>query len=233
VLPIDRLVRGTGAIPACETNFGAQLIDIRVGKRQSPLIGDAPWSTRQDTLFSALVIDSDPWLREAIAARLTQMGVGTVHEAATTAAARARTQTTDPYDLTILGLDPGDSSGIELVTELRSRGWRRIIVLASPDDPCTVPLTFQAGAQACLLKPTSLMSESFRPIPDSHARDLSAREVEVLQLVAAGHSNKEIGKKLNLSSLTIRSHLSRIGRKLGTGDRVRMVTLALRARIIR
>jgi DNA-binding NarL/FixJ family response regulator len=184
-------------------------------------------------LFSALVIDSDPWLREAIAARLTQLGVDTVHEAATVAAARARTQTTDPYDLTIIGLDPGDSSGIELVADLRGRGWRRIVVLASPDDPHTVPSSFQAGAQACLLKPASLVSESFRPVPDRDARELSAREVEVLQLVAAGHSNKEIGQKLSLSALTIRSHLSRIGRKLGTGDRVRMITLAMRARIIR
>ena len=59
------------------------------------------------------------------------------------------------------------------------------------------------------------------------------REVEVLQLVADGRSNKEIGEALNLSALTVKSHLSRIGRKLGTGDRAQMVALAMRAGVIR
>ena len=64
-------------------------------------------------------------------------------------------------------------------------------------------------------------------------RQLSAREVEVLQLVADGQSYKEIGEALSLSALTVKSHLSRIGRKLGTGDRAQMVALAMRAGVIR
>ena len=65
------------------------------------------------------------------------------------------------------------------------------------------------------------------------SEQLSAREVEVLQLVADGQSNKEIGEALSLSALTVKSHLSRIGRKLGTGDRAQMVALAMRAGVIR
>lgn len=61
---------------------------------------------------------------------------------------------------------------------------------------------------------------------------LSTREIEVLQLVAAGHSNKEIGQQLKLFALTVRSHLSRIGRKMDTGDQAQMVALAMRAGII-
>ena len=68
---------------------------------------------------------------------------------------------------------------------------------------------------------------------DVPPRELSAREVEVLQLVADGQSNKEIGEALSLSALTVKSHLSRIGRKLGTGDRAQMVALAMRAGVIR
>jgi len=68
---------------------------------------------------------------------------------------------------------------------------------------------------------------------DNTPRELSAREVEVLQLVADGQSNKEIGEELSLSALTVKSHLSRIGRKLGTGDRAQMVALAMRAGVIR
>ena len=68
---------------------------------------------------------------------------------------------------------------------------------------------------------------------DNTPRELSAREIEVLQLVADGQSNKEIGEALNLSALTVKSHLSRIGRKVATGDRAQMVALAIRAGVIR
>ena len=61
---------------------------------------------------------------------------------------------------------------------------------------------------------------------------LSAREIEVLQLVAGGRSNRDIGAELHLSALTVKSHLARIARKLGTGDRAEMVAVALRAGVI-
>ena len=59
--------------------------------------------------------------------------------------------------------------------------------------------------------------------------NLSAREIQVLQLVADGKSNKDIGDELGLSALTVKSHLARIARKLGTGDRAEMVATALRS----
>ncbi|TVT47647.1 response regulator transcription factor [Amycolatopsis cynarae] len=212
----------------------------------------------REELFSVLVVDDHPLLREAIAARLAQMGAGTVHEAASVAEARARATATGPCDLAILDLGLPDGSGIELVTELRSQGWPRIVVLAASDDPYAVRSAFQAGAQAYLLKSASPMvvtdgvrrvleggvyaDPSVAPVlatgtrvpgTDNTPRELSAREVEVLQLVADGQSNKEIGEELSLSALTVKSHLSRIGRKLGTGDRAQMVALAMRAGVIR
>ena len=62
--------------------------------------------------------------------------------------------------------------------------------------------------------------------------ELSARELEVLQGVADGRSNGDIAAALQLSPLTVKSHLARIGRKLGTGDRAHAVLLALRAGVI-
>jgi len=62
---------------------------------------------------------------------------------------------------------------------------------------------------------------------------LSAREIEVLQLVAAGYSNGQVGQELGLSPLTIKAHLARIGRRLGSGDRAHLVALAMRTEIIR
>ncbi len=212
----------------------------------------------REEMFTVLVVDDHPLLREAIGARLASMGAGTVHEAASVAEARARARASGPCDLAILDLGLPDGSGLELVGELRSQGWPRVVVLASSDDPHAVRAAFQSGAQAYLLKSASsnvvtdgvrrvldgglyadpnvapaLASGTRVPGTDNTPRELSAREVEVLQLVADGQSNKEIGEKLRLSALTVKSHLSRIGRKLGTGDRAQMVALAMRAGVIR
>ena len=61
---------------------------------------------------------------------------------------------------------------------------------------------------------------------------LSAREIEVLQLVAKGASNKEIGKSLHISTATVKTHLIHIYGKLGVDDRTAAVTTALEKGII-
>jgi DNA-binding NarL/FixJ family response regulator len=212
----------------------------------------------REEMFSVLVVDDHPLLREAIAQRLSSMGAGTVHEAASISEARTRALASGPCDLAILDLGLPDGSGLDLIAELRAQGWNRIVVLAASDDPSAVRAAFQAGAQAYLLKSASpgIVTDGVRrvlegglyadpsvapllaagtrvPATDNTPRELSAREVEVLQLVADGRSNKEIGEALSLSALTVKSHLSRIGRKLGTGDRAQMVALAMRAGVIR
>lgn len=62
---------------------------------------------------------------------------------------------------------------------------------------------------------------------------LTAREVGVLRLVADGRSNREVGEELALSALTVKSHLARISRKIGTGDRAEMVAFAIRHELLR
>ncbi|NYH76813.1 DNA-binding NarL/FixJ family response regulator [Actinopolyspora biskrensis] len=109
----------------------------------------------REELFTVLVVDDHPLLREAISSRLLQMGAGTVHEAASMAEAKARALATGPCDLAVLDLGLPDGTGVDLVTELRTQGWPRIVVLASSDDPYAVRAAFQAGAQAYLLKSAS------------------------------------------------------------------------------
>jgi DNA-binding NarL/FixJ family response regulator len=213
----------------------------------------------RDELFSVLLVADHAALREAISARLAHLGAGTVHEARSATEARASAGASGPCDLAILDVGLPDRSGVELIAELRRLGWPRIVVLADPDDSHGVREAFRAGAQAYLLKSDSpvafLDGLSYVPEVTTDApgtfggpplgarprvadtentpRDLSAREVEVLQRVADGSSNKEIGQALGLSALTVKSHLSRIGRKLATGDRAQMVALAMRAGAIR
>jgi DNA-binding NarL/FixJ family response regulator len=61
---------------------------------------------------------------------------------------------------------------------------------------------------------------------------LSSREVEVLQLVAEGASNREIANSLYISQATVKSHLIHIFDKLGVSDRTAAVTVALRRGIL-
>lgn len=208
--------------------------------------------------MAVAVVEDDAACREGLA-----LAIGSAPDmrlawvAATHAQALARLPGA-PLDVLLVDLGLPDGSGLDLVTELRSLGWNRLVVLASSDDPYAVRSAFQAGAQAYLLKSASaaivtdgvkrvldggvyadptvapLLATGTRvPGTDNTPRELSAREVEVLQLVADGQSNKEIGEALSLSALTVKSHLSRIGRKLGTGDRAQMVALAMRAGVIR
>ena len=61
---------------------------------------------------------------------------------------------------------------------------------------------------------------------------LTAREIEVLQLLAFGHSNRDIAARLDISAETVKTHLEHIFRKLGTSDRTAAVAEALRRRVI-
>jgi DNA-binding NarL/FixJ family response regulator len=62
--------------------------------------------------------------------------------------------------------------------------------------------------------------------PPAGMQELTGREREVLALVAAGLNNAEIAGELQLSPLTVKTHISRILGKLGARDRVQLVVLA-------
>jgi len=211
-----------------------------------------------DPGFTAMVVDDHPLMRESMVQRLRQMGAREVVEAATIGEARARAHGSGPRELCVLDLGLPDGSGLDLLADLRTAGWTRLVVLSASDDPYAVRAAFVAGAQGYLLKtasPTvvsdgvrrvlqggvyadpsvaSLLAAGLRSSPvDNGVSELSGREVEVLRLVSDGQSNKQIGEHLGLSALTVKSHLARIARKLGTGDRAEMVALAMRAGVIR
>lgn len=62
---------------------------------------------------------------------------------------------------------------------------------------------------------------------------LGNRELQILQLVAEGQSNAAIGAVLHISPMTVKSHLVRIGRKLGHGTKAGMVGVAFRRGVLR
>jgi DNA-binding NarL/FixJ family response regulator len=180
--------------------------------------------------FTAAVVSPNPHLRETLARTLRALGAAEV-EAMSHAGQARRLGRGRPGAVVVAEATLPDGSGIGVVQELRALGWSRSVVLSTSSDPFAVRAAVAAGVRCYVV--TSRQAA----VPDPQARatldQLSAREVEVLQLVADGRSNKDVGEALGLSALTVKSHLARIARKLGTGDRAEMVAMALRGELIR
>ncbi len=191
--------------------------------------------------FSALVAVNDAALRQDVVRGLNALGASDVLEAASIAEARARTRSGPVRDLLIVEIGLPDGSGVALLGELRALGWQRGIVLAADGDPFSVRAALAAGVRAFVVshgpsRASGAAGAVRGPIRGSQGAGvdgLSGREIEVLALVASGRSNRDIGTELHLSALTVKSHLARIARKMGTGDRAEMVAVALRAGVIK
>jgi two-component system NarL family response regulator len=155
-------------------------------------------------------------------------------------------------DITLLDLRMPGMSGPEILTALRQRDPNAtVIVLTSYDADEDVYRAIQAGARGYLLKgtlPDGVLEAAIRKVhagqrllaPEAAARladrmtspSLTPREVAVLQLVAQGKSNKEIGTSLSLAEGTVKTHLKRIYEKLGVGDRTEAALLAVQRGIV-
>jgi two-component system NarL family response regulator len=155
-------------------------------------------------------------------------------------------------DITLLDLRMPGMSGPETLTALRkSDPAATVIVLTSYDADEDVFRAVQAGARGYLLKgtlPDGVLEAAIRTVhagqrliaPEAAARlaermtspALTPREVAVLELVAKGKSNKEIGADLSLAEGTVKTHLKRIYEKLGVDDRTGAALVAVQRGIV-
>lgn len=175
-----------------------------------------------------MVVVANPGLREAVAHTLRALGARHVLEVSSVAEARQRASA-GIADLCVAEAGLPDGSGIALIRELRAAGWARGMVLTTSDDPYSVRAAISAGVRSYLVSAAATAPTRTPGERGDGVDSLSAREIQVLQLVAEGKSNKDIGEELGLSALTVKSHLARIARKLGTGDRAEMVATAMRS----
>ncbi len=136
-----------------------------------------------------------------------------------------------------------DESTPGAVAALREAGWDHVVVLGGERRPAAVAEALAGGARGYLVAPPSRSVDGVaqagpaaQPVPvndvTGRERTLSPREIQVLALAADGLSNPEIALRLGLSALTVKSHLSRMTRRLGARDRAHLVLLALRAGVI-
>ena len=184
--------------------------------------------------LAALIVSPESEHRQAWIGSLRKVGIGRVLEARGTNDAVQRGRSATEHGVCIVEASPQDGSTLQAIRELRRQGWLRLVLVSSRADESTVRLAMAAKVRSFVAQINSHPRPSQVAHPDAPARvpELSNREIEVVQHVANGHTNREIGEKLSLSALTVKSHLSRVGRKLGTGDRAQMVAICYRAGII-
>jgi DNA-binding NarL/FixJ family response regulator len=206
---------------------------------------------RNSRLIRILAADDHALLRNGIAGLVNdEPDMKMVAEAATGVEAIKQFKHYHP-DITLMDLQMPEMSGIEAIIEIRSEfPEARIIVLTTYTGDIQVARALKAGVRGYLLKARvnrdlvdvirAVYSGQRRIPPEIAAElaehtgeeDLSARELEVLGLIARGNANKEIAARLAITEETVKSHVRRILDKLRANDRTHAVTIALKRGII-
>jgi DNA-binding NarL/FixJ family response regulator len=179
----------------------------------------------------ALVISPDPLRRSQLVALTQARGCRPVVECETAGAALGQAKVEAPSDVCVIDGVTRDMPILTFVRDIRSLGWQHVTLVTCRHDAVGVRAALAAGVRTYVVMPTLRNRPAATRMP-GRGVELSGREVEVLTAVAEGLSNKQVGDRLGLSGLTVKSHLARIARKLGTGDRAEMVAIAMRSGVI-
>jgi two-component system NarL family response regulator len=197
-----------------------------------------------------LIADDHPVVREGLAALINhRAGMTVVAEVSNGREAVAAFLEHHP-DVTLMDLRMPEMDGADAIVAIRKEApSARVIVLTTYDDD-DIQRSLRAGAKAYILKDARdellacirTVYEGGTLIPPDIASKLAAsigspsltdREIEVLQLVRDGKSNKEIATALFITEGTVKSHMHAVIGKLDAQDRTQAVTIALRRGILR
>jgi DNA-binding NarL/FixJ family response regulator len=202
-------------------------------------------------LIRILAVDDHPLLRSGIATLVNaELDMKLVGEASNGQEAIEQFRLHRP-DVTLMDLQMPDFNGVDAIERIRREfDDARIIVLTTYTGDVQVLRALKAGAQAYILKGHvhRELLEAIRAVhagqkripPEiaadlaEHAADdaLTAREIDVLRLIAAGNANKNIADQLAIGEATVKTHVTNILSKLGANDRVHAVTIGLKRGII-
>jgi len=198
-----------------------------------------------------LCVDDHPLLREAITTLINSQPDMLLMAAAPNGQEAIQQFRKHRPDITLMDLRLPDMSGTDALVAIRGEfPEARIVMLTTFEGDAEIHRALKAGARAYLLKsmPPSELVEVIRQVyagkkpisPQVAARlaehfsddALSEREVEVLQQVAGGNRNREIGERLFIAEETVKVHIKHIMDKLGAKDRTEAVAIAVRRGII-
>ena len=202
-----------------------------------------------------LISDDHPVVRAGLGGMLSgEEGFEVVGEATNGSEAVALTNRLSP-DVVLMDLRMPEMDGVEAISRIKEQHPEtQVLVLTTYESDADILRALEKGATGYMLKdaPREDLFEAIRataegksPLaPDVASRLvqrvrepvdelLSTREIEILELVAGGASNKEIAKQLWISDTTVKSHVLHIFNKLEVTDRTAAVTVALRRGIIR
>jgi DNA-binding NarL/FixJ family response regulator len=200
-----------------------------------------------------LIVDDHPAIRKGLAATLEpEPDMEVVGSAATRQRAVLMWEETRP-DITLMDLAlEGEDGGVEAIRQIRKDfPSAKFIVFSAMTGDEDVFQALRSGATTFLTKgtPDEVLVQTIRdvhaggrPIPPEIARkladrltqsSLTAREVEVLTLVAKGCRNKEVATALFISEETVQGHMKHILSKLGVNDRTGAAIVAVQRGIIR
>lgn len=205
----------------------------------------------RNTPIRILIVDDHPVVLAGLTSMLgTQVGIEVTGSASSGEEAMEMLRV-DPADLLLLDLRMPGMNGIDTLNALkRAKSSVRVIILSSFETDEDIYRAVQSGAQGYLLKdaPQSDMLDAIRAV---HAgkryfprhiaarlaermmrTNLTAREIEVLQMLARGLTNKQIGCALDISDHTVRNHVNSIIEKLEVSDRTEAATTAIYRGII-
>ncbi|MER6916140.1 response regulator transcription factor [Streptomyces sp. NPDC000594] len=203
-----------------------------------------------DRTITLLIVDDHPVVRDGLRGMFaSDPGFEVLGEAAGGVEGVELARSLDP-DVVLMDLRMPAGGGVQAIAELTRRGARaKVLVLTTYDtDSDTIP-AIEAGATGYLLKdaPRDELFTAVRAAADGRtvlspavasrlvhavrnpvgpaADVLSAREREVLELVAKGTSNREIARELFISEATVKTHLTHVYGKLGVRDRAAAVAV--------
>ena len=186
-------------------------------------------------------------MREGIGALIgSQSDMRLVGEAATGQDAIDIFAKHDPH-VTLMDLSLPDMNGVEVITAIRKANPRaRFVVLTTFKGDVQALRALKAGASGYLLKSAlrkdlldtiRIVHQGGKTVPadisieiatHAAAEALSPREIQVLQWIAEGCSNKSVAARLSISEDTVKNHVRTILAKLGANDRTHAVTIAVR-----
>ncbi|MEU3648127.1 response regulator transcription factor [Lentzea sp. NPDC034063] len=199
-------------------------------------------------MITLLIVDDHPVVRDGLRGMFgADPRFAVVGEAADGAEAVAAGVRLHP-DVILMDLRMPGTDGVAAIRELAKRGVpSRVLVLTTYDTDSHVLPAIEAGATGYLLKEapreelvraveaaargqavlsptvaTRLLGQVRKPAP----APLSQRELEVLELIAQGATNREAGKRLFISETTVKTHLLHVYAKLGVNDRAAAVAAA-------